>query len=233
MYPPPHPNSVLICDLDGTLVDSAPDLCRALNKLLYELGLPAQPLAAVTTMIGDGVAKLVARGLAASGRRESTQELKLFVDRFLAHYHDGLVIDTLPYPRSRDVLAALKSRGWRLAICTNKPEEPSRKILDALALAPLFEALAGGDSYQVRKPHPDHLLILLRAMGADPRNAIMLGDGDADARSAQAAGLPVIIARFGYGHTPPEELGADGAIDHFDELPGALATIAARPRPVA
>jgi phosphoglycolate phosphatase len=222
------PYHVLLCDLDGTLVDSVPDLRRALNKLLLELNLPAQSLEAVKGMVGNGVAKLVARGLAAAGASESPEEGPDLVERFLYHYDAGLVIDTRPYPGAAMVLRGLKSAGWRLAICTNKPEAPSRKILEALDLADLFEAVAGGDSFPVRKPDPGHLLGLLEAMGADPAAAIMLGDSRADAEAARAAGLPAVLVRFGYSPGTPLDALADRMIDRYEELPEALGQIAAR-----
>ena len=143
------------------------------------------------------------------------------------------MVETRPYPAAREILAALKTAGWRLAVCTNKPEAPSREILEALGLAPLFEALAGGDSFPVRKPHPDHLLRLLRAMGADPATAVMLGDSGADAAAAKAAGLPAVMVRFGYGRGRIEDYGADALIDRFEELPAALRRLAARARRTA
>jgi len=217
---------VLICDLDGTLVDSAPDLCHALNELLRELDLPEQSLTAVMGMVGNGVAKLVARGLAASGYPEDPKSFDGHVERFLQHYNAGLVVDTHPYPDVERVLRGLKADGWRLAVCTNKPEGPSRTILSALGLDDLFEAVAGGDSFPVRKPDPNHLFGLLANMGVDPARAIMLGDSHADAEAARAAGLPSVIVRFGYNQGKALDHLASQSIDRYDELPGALQRIA-------
>ena len=218
---------VLLCDLDGTLVDSLPDLRRALNKLLCELNLPEQSLQAVRGMVGNGVAKLVARGLAAAGGPQDPNRLADHLERFLRHYNAGLVIDTRPYPGAARVLRALKAEGWRLAVCTNKPEEPSRRILEALDLLDLFEAIGGGDSFPVRKPDPGHPLGILARMGADPAAATMLGDSRADAEAARAAGLPSVLVRFGYSPGTPLEALADRTIDGFEELPAALREIAA------
>ena len=222
------PYRVLLCDLDGTLVDSVPDLRRALNKLLCELKLPAQSLEAVKGMVGNGVAKLVERGLAAAGQPQDPDSLGEEVERFLQHYNAGLVIDTRPYPGAEPVLRALKADGWRLAVCTNKPEEPSRQILATLGLLDLFEAVAGGDSFAVRKPDPGHPLGILDRMGAAPGEAIMLGDSRADGEAARAAGLPSILVRFGYSPGTPLDGLADVMIDRFEELPAALRQIAAR-----
>lgn len=221
----PRRRSVLICDLDGTLIDSVPDLAAAVNALLAELERPPLTERAVARMVGDGVAKLVERALIASGLSPDADALAGHVARYMAIYDGTLMARTRPYPGVVETLTGLREAGWRLAICTNKPEGPTRAILQALDLGVLFEAVAGGDSYPVRKPDAGHILGLLREMDAEPAGAVMLGDGVNDVAAARAAGLPVIAVAHGYGTVPADELGADIVLAAFEDLPRALADV--------
>ena len=216
---------VLICDLDGTLVDSLPDLAESLSILLAEAGRRALCEAEVRTMVGDGVAVLVERGFAATGARPEAAALAARVARFLEIYETRLTLRTRPYPGAEQALGQLRDAGWRLAVCTNKPERASREILAALGLDGLIEEVAGGDTFPLRKPDPGHILGLLGLMDAAPSAAVMLGDGANDVAAAHAARLPAIAVSHGYGTTPAAALGAERVIDHFDELPGALAAL--------
>lgn len=220
---------VLLCDLDGTLIDSVPDLAAAVGRLLGEMGRAPLPQDAVRRMVGDGVPKLIERALAASGGAPAPAELAGIVARYLPIYESMMTERTRPYPGVAATLAALKREGWRLAVCTNKLEGPTRGILAALGLAPLFEAVAGGDTFPVRKPEPGHVLGLLAAMGAPREAAVMLGDGANDVRAARAAGLPVIAVASGYGPVPVEDLGPDLLIAEIAELPQALTRLGRRP----
>jgi len=219
------PARILICDLDGTLVDSAPDLTSAVNDLLAEAARPPLSEAAVRRMVGDGVPKLVERALTASGGLPEAGALADYVARYLGFYESRLTELTRPYPGAVETLSELKSTGWRLAICSNKPEGPSRHILAALGLDNLFEAVAGGDTFAVKKPDPGHVRGVLDALGAAPDEAVMLGDSLNDVLAARGAGLPVIAIANGYGPVPAQEIGADALIETFAELPGALARI--------
>ena len=213
---------VLICDLDGTLIDSIPDLADALSILLAEAGRRALSEAEVKAMVGDGVAVLVERGFAATGGLPEAEVLTAQVARYMDIYGQRLTARTRAYPGAHAALGRLRAAGWRLAVCSNKPERASREVLAALGLDALIEAVAGGDTFPVRKPDPGHLLGLLALMGAPPEAAAVLGDGANDVAAARAAGLPVIAVAHGYGTTPAEELGADAVIARFDELPAAL-----------
>ena len=223
--PPASSAPVLICDLDGTLVDSLPDLADSLSILLDESGRRAVSETEVRAMVGDGVAVLVERGFAATGDPPAAEALGARVARFLEIYEARLTARTRLYPGAQEALGHLRDGGWRLAVCSNKPERASREILTALGLEGLIEAVAGGDSFPVKKPDPGHLLGLLALMEAAPGAAVVLGDGVNDVAAARAAGLPVIAVAHGYGTTPAHELGADKVIAHFDELPGALAAL--------
>lgn len=217
--------TTLICDLDGTLVDSAPDLAGSLVTLLAQEGRDALSLAQVKSMIGDGVAKLVERGFTATGACPEPPAFDVLVTRFVEIYNTRLTIKTKPYIGAMETLAKLRDEGWKLIVCTNKPEAPSLEILRALELSPLFEAVAGGDSYPFRKPDPRHLLILLESVGTAPENAVMFGDGPADIAAARAAGIPSILATFGYGGAAAEKEGPDHRIEDFGGLPGALSAL--------
>jgi phosphoglycolate phosphatase len=216
---------VLLCDLDGTLVDSLPDLAAAIAELLDQEGRPGLTHEAVAAMVGDGVPKLIERALAATGGVPAKAALAALVARYMPIYEARMTELTRPYPGAIETLRALKASGWRLAVCTNKPEAPSRAIVAGLGFEGLFEAVSGGDSLPVKKPDPGHLLGLLEVLGAAPGAAVMLGDSRNDVQAAQAAGLPAIAIAHGYGGTPAQELGADRVIESFDELPAALAAL--------
>ena len=216
----------LLIDLDGTLVDSAPDLADAANRCLMRIGRESLPVETIKAMVGDGFAKLMERALAATGGPLPEAEAAPLIRDGIADYFEHATDKTLAFPGADMVLEGLRARGWRLALCTNKPLAPSQRILDALGLSPLFEAVGAGDSYRERKPHPGHLLALLEDMGASPERAVMLGDHRNDAAAAQGAGVPVILCSFGYSAEALEELGPDAVIDSFDELPSALDALA-------
>lgn len=210
--------SVLLIDLDGTLVDSAPYLAAAVNKLLVELGYEALPLEDVRGMIGGGLPKLGERALAARGVTYGPAFLPRAIDKLRGYYAAAIAVETRPYPGARETLTALRETGWRLAVCTNKPEALSRQLLEALQLDSLFEEVAGGDSFAVKKPDPGHPLGLLRSLGAAPANAALLGDGAADIEAARAAGIAEIWFSGGYGGAAAEALGPVRRIDDFSEL---------------
>lgn len=211
---------LLVFDLDGTLVDSAADLRAALNQLLRERGRPPLSVAQVRPMIGDGVPALVARALAASGAdiAEATGALP----RFIELYEADPVRLTRPYPAVPETLAALRRRGYRTAICSNKPQRATLAVLDGLGLLPLFDGVAGGDRFRVRKPDPGHLLELFSALGARAEAAAMIGDNENDAAAAHGAGVPLVLMRYGYARVNPETLGADVLLARFADLPAAL-----------
>jgi phosphoglycolate phosphatase len=218
---PPHPQT-LIFDLDGTLVDSAPDLHRSLNAVLAEQGRAPVSLADIRAMVGDGAAKLVERGFADTGAPVEAGALPGLVERFLVHYSAGRHALTRAFPGVQETLAELAARGCRLGICTNKPYRPTLEILDVLGLAGLFAAVAGGDSLPVRKPDPGHLLGTIEMAGGRVDDAVMIGDSSNDVAVARAAGVPVVLVTFGYTRIPVGELGADALIDGFAELPALL-----------
>jgi phosphoglycolate phosphatase len=203
----------LLLDLDGTLVNSVPDLAAALNRLMQTRGLAdfSQPDTAL--MVGDGVARLVERAFAARGRTPDAAA----VPEFSADYLQHAAVETRPYPGVADGLHTLAREGWKLAVCTNKPEKAARTLLTALGLAALFAAVGGGDSFPVRKPDPAHLLATLKAAAGEPAYAVMAGDHANDVAAARGAGVPCIFAAWGYGPLAMAE-GADAVARDFGEL---------------
>ena len=205
---------MLVFDLDGTLVDSAPDLHAALNLMLRERGHPALSLSQVKRMIGDGVPALVARALAASGADQV--EMAQALPRFLEVYEANAARLSRSYPKVPETLASLRRQGYRMSICTNKPQRATVAVVEGLGLAELFDGIAGGDRFPVKKPDRGHLLGLI-------------GDSENDAAVARAAGVPIVLMRYGYARVDPESLAADALLDHFAELPQALERLALIP----
>jgi phosphoglycolate phosphatase len=203
----------LLLDLDGTLVHSLPDLAAALNRLLRARGLEALSQSEVAVMIGDGVTRLVQRAFAARGRAPDAGA----VAEFSADYGAHAAVETIAYPGVADALRSLADEGWRLAVCTNKPEAAARGVLSELDLARYFAAVGGGDSFPVRKPDPAHLLATLRVAGGDPAHAVMGGDHANDVAAARGAGLPCVFATWGYG-PPAMAEGAAAIASDFAEL---------------
>lgn len=218
---------LLVFDLDGTLVDSVPDLRMALNQMLRERGHRLLSAPEVKRMVGDGVPTLVARALAASGA--SPAEAAAALPRFLEIYEANAATLTRPYPGVPETLTALRRRGYRTAICTNKPQRATIAVLQGLDLASLFDGIAGGDRFAVRKPDPGHLLGVIAELGAGREATAMIGDNENDAAAARAAAVPLVVMRYGYARVDLESLGADALLDDFSELPQALESLGLGP----
>lgn len=214
----------VVFDLDGTLIDSVPDIGIAINKMLESDGRRPLAIDAVKTMVGDGAAKLVERALAATGEVPDGG-LPAMVQRFLGFYEGHASAHTVAYPGVVEVLDHLHASGHPLGVCTNKPYAPTMEVLEALGLARFFRAVLGGDSLAVRKPDPTHLTATLAAMGVDDRKAVMVGDSPNDIAAARGAAIPVVAVSFGYSRVPAHELGADLLIGDFRDLPQALAKL--------
>jgi len=207
----------LLLDLDGTLVDTAPDLSASLNRLMVSRGLAPFSLDETKAMIGDGVKVLVGRAFAARSVPEDDRALADFSHDYGARLADASV----PYPGVPEFMRAHADAGWRLAVCTNKPVAAARTLLETLGLLRLVCAIGGGDSFPVRKPDPAHLLSTLRLAGADPARAIMVGDHRNDVVAAHAAAMKVVFVTWGYGPAAMGE-GADAVVR---DLPGLAAAV--------
>lgn len=219
----------LLFDLDGTLIDSAPDLAAALNRVLALHGRKMLPYPKVRGMIGNGAMKLVERGFQATG--DPAANLQRETERFLKIYLQAVACHTKVYEGVDATLDLLAKRGHALAVATNKPLVPTRAVLDELRLSRYFhpDAVVGGDSFTEKKPSAIPILGLLKRIGAEPERSVMIGDTINDVQAAKAAGIPSIAVKYGYSRGPADELGADILIDRFADLPNALAEISGRP----
>jgi phosphoglycolate phosphatase len=209
------PFAVIVFDLDGTLLDTAPDLCRAVNYMLVRLGRVELERERITKMIGRGMRVLVERALTATGRatREMVDEaLPVFLEYYEAHIAD----QTHPYPGAAEALKQLITHGARLAICTNKPEQLTRKLLAIFDWEKHFASIVGGDTTTARKPDPTPLLTAVERAGGG--RAVLIGDSTNDTETAKAAGLPSIAVTFGYRDRPAEALDATCLIDSYEAL---------------
>ncbi len=184
-----------VFDLDGTLVDSAPDIHAALDRLALARGLAPYSRAEVTAMIGDGVRVLVERALVARGQPFGNAALEAFTADYTAHAVD----QTALFDGMAECLATLEAAGWRLAICTNKPAAATAALLDRLGLHGRFAAVGAGDSFPVKKPNPEHLRATIAAAGGRRERAVMLGDHRNDVMAARGLGVPAVFVRWGYG----------------------------------
>jgi len=218
--------SAVVFDLDGTLIDSAPDLHAAAVNMLADHGLGPIGIAQTRAFIGNGVPVLVARIMGAVGLAEDPGRHAAMVSDFLRHYAAEPAARTTVYPGVLPALEALRGAGHRLGICTNKPAGPARVIADALGLAPHFEALVGGDTLAVKKPDPAPLARTFADLGA--ARGIYVGDSETDADTARAAGVPFLLFTEGYRKSPVAEIAHDAAFERFTDLPPLIAHPAAR-----
>lgn len=212
----------VIFDLDGTLVDSAPDLAGSLDQLMVELGFDPFGLAGTRGLIGHGIPALVRGALVARGVAPDDAELSTAVERFMHIYMGRLSLETRPYPGAAEALTALVQAGWRLVVCTNKLEAAARQILQHLGMLPAFALVAGPDTFGVAKPHPDHLLRTLPDLPRAAHPAVVVGDSAIDVAAARAAGLPVIVVDWGYAQGSAAALQADAVAERFSQVPGLV-----------
>ncbi len=208
----------IIFDLDGTLVDTAPDLAAAMNRVLDRRGRGYVPLNKVRHMVGQGARALMAKAMAETGEPASEALLdELFVE-FLDHYMNHIADLSMPYPGVIDQIERCREQGYRLGICTNKPEKATFKLLEELDLRHHFAAIVGGDTISVRKPDPRHLLVTMRRASGHIKRTVMVGDSENDILAATAAGIPCIAVTFGYTPQPVFNFKPSATIDHYDQF---------------
>jgi phosphoglycolate phosphatase len=217
-------NSVrtVVFDLDGTLVDTAPDLISALNFVLDREGLSPVPLKSARTMIGAGARKLIERGLEQDGRSDRPKDITRLTDDFIEYYAAHIADASRPFDGLESALDDLEAQGYRFAVCTNKLEWLSKLLLDRLGLSARFAAICGADTFGISKPDPAILQQTVARAGGQLSTTIMVGDAGPDIGVARRAGIPVIGVEFGYTDVPIADLKPDRLIGHMSELPAAV-----------
>jgi len=207
--------ATIVFDLDGTLVDTAPDLANALNDVLARRGHETVTLETIQHAVGHGARVMIEEALRRAG---VTDDIDRMLAEFLVHYEANITAESRPFPGAVAALDILAEAGARLAVCTNKRAYLSQKLLAELGLQSYFQALAGRDTFAVSKPDPGHLTQVIAAAGGDPGRAVMIGDSVTDLLAAKGAGVPSILVRFGYAARSLGGIAPDASIDHFDEL---------------
>jgi phosphoglycolate phosphatase len=218
----------IVFDLDGTLVDTAPDLMRCANHALGLAGLAPVPNEHLRPIISYGAKAMIERGLSVHGKQLTAGEIDRLFKRFIDHYVATISQESRPFPGLLAVLDHLETSGARLAVCTNKLAGMSHRLLDELGMSQRFRTLAGRDTFPFCKPHPAHLLRTIEQAGGSPERAIMVGDSDVDLATARAAGIPMIAVSFGYCDPPVASLAPDVVIDHYDDFLAALQQLRVR-----
>ena len=206
-------------DLDGTLVDTAPDLIGSLNAVLAEEGLAPVTLADARHVVGHGAKAMIARGFERAGVAVPAHKAAPLFERFIEIYLGRIAEESRMFEELEATLDLLAAEGATLAVCTNKRSDLSLALLDALDLTHRFAAVVGADQVPAPKPDARHLLAAIAASGGRPERALMVGDSISDVLAARNAGVPVVVTSFGYTDTPAAELGADALIGHYTELP--------------
>ncbi|TCT40874.1 phosphoglycolate phosphatase [Martelella mediterranea] len=215
-------SSLVIFDLDGTLVDTAPDLIESLNHAIAPAGLKPFTIEQLNLLVGKGVRVMIER---AFDYHKTTLDEETFNNcfaRFTEHYRAGMPGKSRPYPGIVAALERLKATGYDLAVCTNKRENLTMPLLEGLDLTHHFKVITGGDTFPFRKPDPRHVLGTIERANGDAARTVMVGDSSNDIDSAKGAKVAAIAVSFGYADRPPEELGADRLINHYDQLTSAL-----------
>lgn len=214
--------NALVFDLDGTLIDTAPDLTGALNVAMESLGLPVVAEEDVRNMVGRGARVLIERGLLAASVEPEEAVIDKALKTFLTYYGDHIADRSKPFEGVIETLEHFAGEGASMGVCTNKPYGLSVKLLEALGMIDYFPVVLGADSVENRKPHPEHLLKAIDELRLAPHQALMIGDSPADVGAARAAKVPVIVVSFGYSEVAAHDLGADLVIDRFAQLRDAV-----------
>jgi phosphoglycolate phosphatase len=217
--------ATLLFDLDGTLADTAGDLCETMNVILSRHGRARIPEKRVRHLVGGGARLLMERGFAETGTPADVALLDQTFQEFIDYYAEHIADHTVLWPGMNAQLERLAEAGVLMAVCTNKVEHLARQLLSELKIDHHFPVVIGGDTLPVKKPDPEHLFEAVRQLGGELSSSIMVGDSEADIDAALNAKMPSICVSFGYSRQPVGELGADVVIDHFDEFPAALAKL--------
>jgi phosphoglycolate phosphatase len=218
----PSPAPALIFDLDGTLVDTAPDLTGALNAVLLSEGHASVTLDEVRHMVGHGAVAMIRHALETAGAPPPPDEMGHLVETFLVHYRANIARLSTPFPGAVATLTKLSKAGMLMGVCTNKTHDLSELLLREIGLAHFFGAVQGVGVKPYNKPDPRHLTDVVAMLGGSVDRAVMIGDSATDVNTARAAGVPVIAMTYGYTPVPAHELGADVVLDDFAAIPAAV-----------
>jgi phosphoglycolate phosphatase len=212
----------IVFDLDGTLVDTAPDLAEATNYVLSTLGLDRINELEIRPFVGHGALAMIDGAVKAHGRKLSERELHDLFEVFLVYYSAHIADYSAPYPHVIAALDGLRAEGATLAVCTNKMEKQAHAVLKAMKLDGYFAAVTGRDSLGAYKPDPRHLTETIALAGGNQKSSIMIGDSETDIRTAKAASVPIVAVSFGYSVDPVASFGPDTIIDDYRDLRAAL-----------
>jgi phosphoglycolate phosphatase len=215
----------VVFDLDGTLIDTAPDLIDTLNVTLKREGLQAVAYDKARPMIGGGARRMIERALAAENGSAATADVDRMFKDFIEYYAAHIADRSRPYPKLKETLDHLATTGHRLAVCTNKIEWLAVKLLNTLDLVRYFACICGQDTFKVMKPNPEILLGTIRRAGGDPELTVMVGDSGTDISTARNANVPVVAVDFGYTEVPIESLYPDRIISSYVDLPAAIGAV--------
>ncbi|MBO6552577.1 MAG: phosphoglycolate phosphatase [Roseitalea sp.] len=224
---------IIVFDLDGTLIDTAPDLLDSLNHVITVEGLDPVSTADLRSHVGHGARAMLRRAYTAQERALPDARLEYLVAVFIEHYTANMPGRSRPFDGAVACMDRFEAAGFVLAVCTNKFEAMSRQLLEALGIGERFAAVCGANTFPVRKPEPGHLTGTIDRAGGDRNRAVMIGDSDTDINTAKAAGIPVVAVDFGYSPQPVDTFAPDRIISHFDALTPLMANelIGARTRP--
>lgn len=216
-----HVDAVLL-DFDGTLVDSAPDLVAALNRVLDDLDHAPVPFERFRQHAGAGAKRLLIQAFEENGRHLGDDEAMPHVQSLIEYYRAAQTEQARPFPGVIATLEIFRDADVALAVCTNKPDASTRELLDHFGMSAFFGAVLCGDTVTAKKPDPAHLHEALDALGVRPERAVMVGDSAADVDAARDAGIASVAVAYGYSPTPATALGADAVIEDFESLPAAI-----------
>lgn len=210
--------ATIVFDLDGTMIDTAPDLIHATNHALERNGMSRVATRVIQPAVGFGARAMIRTAMESLGREPADAELTRMTEEFIAYYADHLLVDSRAFPGLADAMDTLRAGGARLAVCTNKREGLAKKLLAGLELTSYFDFIAGKETFPVSKPDPRHIIETVRAAGGDPARALMVGDSSPDAEAAKGVPVPFIAVSFGYGDSPVEDMRPDAILHAFADL---------------
>lgn len=219
------PPLTLVFDLDGTLVDTAPDLIAATNHVMAHLGREPASAAVVRPFVSHGALAMIRGAIGPEAKDWPEDRLYPLFERFIAYYQENIAVKSQPFPGLIAILDQAQADGHTLAVCTNKRESLALQLLDDLGLRARFASITGRDTFPVCKPDPRHLLGTIERAGGVAKRAVMVGDSDVDVSTARAAGIPVIAVDFGYCDPPVAHFNPDALISHYDGFGAALARL--------